>query len=109
MVGAFTIAGSRGGDPARTQKEVSPSGVAKPVIKLYPNPAQNILTIEYNGLPENSKLYVLTIMGEIVDTRMVMGTGKTELTISAYQNGVYLARVEYEGSALVKSKFVILK
>lgn len=81
-----------------------------PAIKLYPNPAQNKVTIEYSGINEISKLYVVNTLGMVLDVLNLGGTqGKIELNTTAYQNGIYLIRIEAEGRALAKDKFIILK
>jgi hypothetical protein len=80
-----------------------------PTLKLYPNPAQDVFIVEYTGVAENSKLFIVSMTGEIVETRMAGGAGKIEVNTTAYQNGVYLARIESDGNSLLKGKFLVLK
>ena len=83
--------------------------VSPPSIKVYPNPAQNLITIEYGSVPENSRLFIVSMIGEIMENKMLNGNGKVDVNTSSYQNGVYLARIETGAKALLKSKFIILK
>ena len=90
--------------------ELQPEPVVTPSIKLYPNPAQNSITIEYTDVSEASKLIVVDALGVLIETKNLGETaGKLNLNTTAYQNGIYLARIEAEGKALLKSKFIILK
>lgn len=80
-----------------------------PRIRLYPNPTQNIVNVEYANLPENSKLSVVNILGTAMESQMLGGSGRIELNTTSYVNGVYLARIESCGNSQLKSKFIILK
>jgi len=60
------------------------------VINIYPNPAINILNIEYHGsLGDNSKLVITDLFGKTVFTSEFKITGKNELNISHLPNGIY--------------------
>lgn len=84
--------------------------ISAPSLKLYPNPSQNTITIEYNGFSENTKLYLLDVMGRVIEGNVLKGvTGKIEVNTSSYQNGIYLARTETEEHLIIKSKFIIQK
>lgn len=81
-----------------------------PVVNLYPNPAQNQLTIEYGNIGNTAWLSIVDIMGKVVETRLLTDVnGKVQINTTLYQNGVYLARIETANSVLLKGKFVILK
>ena len=79
-------------------------------IKLYPNPAQNDVTVEYNNILQNSQLFICDVLGNLIETKILNGlNGKLTLNTSGYQNGIYVARVEADGKFLFKDKFTILK
>lgn len=82
----------------------------QPSIKLYPNPAQNVVTIEYAGLVEGDKLYVSNAIGILQEMKILSNSkGKVVINTSSYTNGIYLARIETEGDSSLKSKFIILR
>ncbi len=82
----------------------------QPSIKLYPNPAQDAVTIEYTGVAEGSKLYVSNALGVLHEIQTINGEkGKVLINTSGYTNGIYLARVETEGDSHLKSKFLVLR
>lgn len=79
-------------------------------MKLYPNPANSTVTIEYSGLDENSKLYVSDMLGVLREVKLLLNKqGKEVISLFSYTNGVYMARVVTEEDDILKSKFVVLK
>ena len=90
--------------------ELRPEPVVASSIKLYPNPGQNSITIEYSGVNENSKLYIIDVLGVMIETKTLTDeSGKLNINTSNYQNGIYLARIEADRKSLAKSKFIIQK
>ncbi|HLP50195.1 MAG TPA: T9SS type A sorting domain-containing protein [Chitinophagales bacterium] len=93
-----------------TPKSPAEGGDLNSQIQVYPNPAQSALTIQYDNLPYGSILYVFNATGALIETQPVTGSaGKLTLNTAAYPNGIYLARIEVEGKALLKEKFIVLK
>lgn len=81
-----------------------------PSIKLYPNPAQNVVIIEFAGLVEGGKLYISNAIGILQEMKILSNSkGKVVINTSGYTNGIYLARIETEGDSSLKSKFIILR
>ena len=71
---------------------------------------KDAVTIEYSGLSEGSKLYVSDAIGVLREVQILSGAkGKMVINTGSYTNGIYVARVETEGDAPLKNKFVILK
>jgi len=79
--------------------------VAEANISIYPNPAQNHLTIK--GLVSNSLVTVFSIGGE-----KMMGvknqSDNLTLDVSTLKNGIYIIRIRAESGVLNK-KFIVNK
>lgn len=72
-------------------------------IKLYPNPAYDILTIES---PQNVQMVtILNSVGQMV-YRSQLNAGKTSINISEFQSGVYFVQID-NGEATVTEKIII--
>ncbi len=81
-------------------------------VSLYPNPAQNVATINVN-VKDNAgaTVKVMDIAGrtlEVVNTNMVSGMNSVNLNTEAYNNGVYFIEVTVDG-AVSTSQLVIQK
>lgn len=98
-------------EPNTTVKQMKQQPKADtPLMKLYPNPAQNTITIEYTSISEGSKLFVSSVLGIVYEEKPLNNSsGKIILNTSDYSNGLYLARIENQGKVLLKNKFIIQK
>ena len=81
-------------------------------VSLYPNPAQNVATINVN-VKDNAgaTVKVMDIAGrtlEVVNTNMVSGMNAINLNTEAYNNGVYFVEVTVNGTVST-SQLVIQK
>ena len=70
-------------------------------ISIYPNPANNNLTIE---TPQTSKIEISTIHGQLIKTLASTGT-KTNIDVSEFPSGVYIVEVK-TGKRIAIKKFV---
>lgn len=69
----------------------------KPVISLYPNPAQNLITITWSGDPQEAvDLLIFTCTGQLIFQTKVTGN-QFLVDISDWENGTYLVQLEYRG------------
>jgi hypothetical protein len=73
-------------------------------LSLYPNPADEKITIETSGVTKESNLSIVNIEGQEVLTRQITEL-KTQLDISSLPSGVYFIRVTNERTVEV-GKFV---
>lgn len=79
-------------------------------INLYPNPAQGSITFDYENMPEDSRLVVADLVGQVITTLPVENDyGTITLNTGSYPNGVYLVSAEADGKVLLKQKFIVLK
>jgi hypothetical protein len=78
--------------PVRT---VRLSGV-QPVVEAYPNPAQNMLNINWTSQSqEPSTLKIVSITGAVLYQESVSGTGtmQKQLDLSGYAAGTYFLQI----------------
>ncbi len=79
-------------------------------IRIYPNPAKDVVTIAYNGVLTGGKVFIVNALGVLVDVKTLPdGNGKLTLHTGSYANGVYMVRIEADGKAVIKDKLVILE
>lgn len=76
-------------------------------VKVFPNPANDFVTFQIDGL-ENGNVVISSITGqEVVNTSL---NGVTKVDVSALNNGVYIYKITNSNGELVKtSKLVIQK
>ncbi|HRG90984.1 MAG TPA: T9SS type A sorting domain-containing protein, partial [Chitinophagales bacterium] len=80
------------------------------ILKVYPNPAKNSVTIQYVDVQEKSNLVITNIFGTQVDMLpLTEGNGKLILNIGSYVSGMYLISVESLGRIAAKYKLVVQK
>jgi len=78
-------------------------------ISIYPNPANNLLNIEYNGFENtnanNIKIYDIT--GKEVSNYSVTNNNNTtsQLNISNFESGVYIISIQTQNK-IIREKFI---
>jgi hypothetical protein len=73
------------------------------LARVYPNPANNFLTVEVNN---RSNVELINSLGQIVATKTV--ESKENLDVSHLNDGVYFAKITNE-NGMVKTEKVIIK
>ncbi|MCK9420974.1 MAG: T9SS type A sorting domain-containing protein [Bacteroidales bacterium] len=62
------------------------------VMRIYPNPVRNTLTIETTQTGDQSTLSIYNISGRKILTQQIV-SGKTELDLSSFAKGIYTIRL----------------
>jgi hypothetical protein len=76
-------------------------------LLVYPNPATNQLTVDYNNT-DNAAIIIISVDGQKVLTTSTNGQIKTPVNISAIAAGTYF--IEYRNNTqILRSKFVKIK
>jgi hypothetical protein len=80
-------------------------------IKIYPNPASNNTTIEFeNGIFENASIELYDLTGQIVFIETIeTGSSKHQINLNGINAGFYYCKVINNGLMLGEQKIVIVK
>ena len=82
---------------------ITEESIEKGVV-VYPNPAEDIVTISLDELDESTKITIYNGLGvKAYDENLV--TTKTNLDLSTYAKGVYILQVE-QGDKVITKRFV---
>lgn len=73
------------------------------LFSLYPNPADNI--VNFSNIPENSTINIIDLTGKVMYEKTASGYDES-VDVSGFSGGVYLVRVENNGS-ITHKKLVI--
>jgi parallel beta-helix repeat protein len=89
------------------------SSSSRPVFAIYPNPADNEITIEINpGNPSSFRFEIFDLHGNLMDTHAVnspfLENHSVTVNTRQYKNGIYFCRLISPDSAVVK-QFIISK
>ncbi len=76
-------------------------------IRIYPNPAREIVTIEYAKQNSDARVYVYDMMGRVLKITTVT-SDKTVIDISRLQSGVYYVQVRDDGVVVASEKVCVM-
>lgn len=78
-------------------------------LKLYPNPAKDYLTVEYDVLfVKEAKLQIYNSIGAVVYTKtLVEKKDNLRIPVSEYKNGLYFCSLQIDGKLLNTRKILI--
>lgn len=87
---------------------VLPSGIIiNEQAVAYPNPAQNHITVWYDGQDVDGKLSIFDQTGRRVVTRTISGSEEFHnVSIEALSDGMYFMMIESEGQILMQDKLI---
>ena len=81
-------------------------------LSIYPNPAQDNISIEMNGIPKDSEFIVevLNTTGSKVGTKTIINsTNHFSIDVSNLQQGLYFVLIKTKSGFLQKSKLIIMR
>jgi hypothetical protein len=80
-------------------------------VKVFPNPANNLVTLQVNkALEENATVVLTDILGRVVyNTVLVQGSIMLPITVSDWAEGIYTYRVILNNNAISLGKLTIIK
>ncbi|RMB63977.1 T9SS C-terminal target domain-containing protein [Dokdonia sinensis] len=72
-------------------------------ISIYPNPVENLFTIDNKSNIELETLTIFDVNGRIIETvRMDAKNSRNQINIASYASGIYFAKIETSDKATVK-------
>jgi len=72
-------------------------------VRIYPNPAVNFITLEYNDLSDNATVSVFDVQGKMVITQnLINNAGSSNIDVQNLLGGIYMVRVTSEESSITK-------
>ncbi|CAM3624305.1 T9SS type A sorting domain-containing protein [Flavobacterium gelidilacus] len=78
------------------------------MFSMYPNPARDFVTIQYDLGIDNGTVSVYDISGRGINTyKLASSMGELQLDTSSYQSGVYIVVVKDNNTVLQQQKLVV--
>jgi len=92
------------GEPSSTYDLLSSD-----VIKLFPNPAKDVLNIEVNtdALQGKVSATLFNVKGEQIASQLININGSAKINISGFQSGNYILRISNDKNLVAKSVVII--
>lgn len=79
-------------------------------INIYPNPSDHYVNIRYSLLLTRYSLLIYDCFGRKMDEiNIPAGQGESQIDVSQYANGIYIAIVKSDSGSFAKQKFVIAR
>jgi len=77
-------------------------------FKMYPNPAKNILSFEYNNSElKNSEIFIYNSMGKLIIREKTNNFNNFVINTSKFQSGYYLVVVLSDKQKIYSNKLII--
>lgn len=89
---------------AKTQQQIMDNynNRSSAVLKFYPNPAVNYLTVEPRLLSETGEIKIMDVTGRVKDEfHTEPGSNSMVIDVSAYNNGLYILALYDENNRLL--------
>jgi hypothetical protein len=67
------------------------------VVRLYPNPASDVLFLEADGITESSSVQLRDLSGRLLTAPVHAQAGKISLNVGQLAEGLYFAYLVTEG------------
>ncbi len=83
-------------------------GFTKSVVQIFPNPAQDYLTVRLNeAASSNSRIEIINMNGQIVHQENIAAGNKLKTTLITHlANGHYIVKISENGQLVTKLSFV---
>jgi hypothetical protein len=80
------------------------------ILKVFPNPAQNKITISLNGYQrlEGLDLFICNIQGQLL-LQQTLPLNNFAIDISGLEAGVYIAKIKLSDGGFVQERFVVVR
>jgi len=85
-----------------SNKTLSSSGI----VKVYPNPAETYLNIDFNAEAESGEIRLLSVEGKTLARKVISGDKSVTIDVSGLSKGVYVLKIN-TGKEMVTEKVVV--
>lgn len=75
------------------------------IVRIYPNPVQNLLTIQAKKSLQNGSVRIMSAAGQIMSQQTNLIGNRFQLDISSIAPGIYIVEIQEE-SQIVKAKLI---
>lgn len=80
------------------------------MLQIYPNPANDVITINYDGLKEtNSSIEIINTVGQTLIKQDVANETSQNISVSNLTSGIYFVQIKQNGKSIATKKLVINK
>ncbi len=84
-------------------------GIADPQMfnfAIYPNPADDVITIQLNALLSSAQLLIFDQTGRMVNSAAIQGTNTISIPVNTLASGIYQLQIMHAGS-VVNRQFIV--
>lgn len=90
------------------QKQYLSHEVTEPTLQLFPNPAQQSVYINWNGVESSAKINIIDLTGKTLLAQEVERFNGHQLNVQTLSNGIYTVQAQIDGRVYAQ-KLVISK
>lgn len=110
--GAYTVIAvdNHGCYSTSAEENYNPLGLEEEVensFKLYPNPANGYVNIEFSKTMKNSELYISDLTGSVILTHSFNGKDAVQMDVSTLSGGVYMVIISDENGNVSTQQLVV--
>lgn len=92
--------------PFSITKDLSTNDFQAINFKMYPNPTKANVNLEFGTRLEEIQLKVFNIQGKLISENYYQTSSKITLNTEVFSSGVYLVKVEANGTSLIKKLLI---
>ncbi|MEZ4917624.1 MAG: Ig-like domain-containing protein [Saprospiraceae bacterium] len=85
------------------------SSIDEDQLKVFPNPAQDVLNLHLNGQGKMESIQVFDITGRMLLEQNAFGSQSDQINLGALHDGMYLVRVRSLDGAVYTKKFQLVR
>ena len=97
------------GQGPKSQTFVAPEQNEDLAIRIYPNPASNLVNIEFgaNDISGDKQIRIYDFLGNLVFTSQVLSDVLLTIDIADFPSGMYLITITSDEEILMKEKLIV--
>ncbi len=92
----------------KTKEEIKNTPLTADLLKVYPNPTQDLLNLHLNGGQEFESVVVYNLTGQVVYNVNGLQTNRAQINVSNLQDGLYIVSLK-GAKGTVNKKFEVIR